>query len=339
MRAYHAAASRQRAAACCGGRALSRNATAPASFSRSGHPTPHSRTQHAWTQESDAFGGPALLPAGIAGSRAAGEAFRRRYLQHPDCTAAGNGGNGSSTAATRAATRTAGTNTCLSVEGAEGYGLLGSRGAGFTNYNLLARSSGLDRTLSTAAAFLSAAFPATPSAGAAAAATDGNSGSGGAASAGRAPPVYSAPDADDWAVRAYTKCPAYEARLRAWLASDAGFAAKERATAALREGIGALQEGLDVSLANWWNGARGGGRGGTVCLGLSPSASLLLLPLGAWRCALINNHPKHLSTPIFPKRSLRRAQRLEQVRRRRPGAQRDGGAAQGGESGGSLCAL
>jgi hypothetical protein len=132
--------------------------------------------------------------------------------------------------------------------------MLGSPGAGFSNYDTLITSSGLDRTLLSAAAFLEGAFFAGPAA---------------AAAAGPAPPqrapVYSSPDRGDWRIRGYTKCPAYEARLLAWFASDE-FTSKEAASAALRQAVGALKPGLDVSLKNWWNGgpARGWGGGGVV---------------------------------------------------------------------------
>lgn len=172
-------------------------------------------------QESEATGGPTLLPQGIQGSTAAGAAFRDRYLAHPSC---------------------ARDFTCLSAPGREAYGLVTSPGAGFSNYDTLARSSTLDRTLRSAAAFLSGAFP------------PGAAAPGGLAEAvvSQLPPVYSVADSEDWVVRAYTKCPAYQSRLEAWFASPE-FAAKQEETRALREGITAAAPGLNVALENWWN--------------------------------------------------------------------------------------
>jgi hypothetical protein len=46
-------------------------------------------------------------------------------------------------------------------------------------------------------------------------------------------PVYSVPDSEDWRIRGYAKCPAYQQRLAAWINSDA-FERKEQETAALR---------------------------------------------------------------------------------------------------------
>lgn len=68
-----------------------------------------------------------------------GAAFRERYLAHPSCQT---------------------TDTCLSAPGAENYGLLGTPGVGFSNRDTFVLSSGLDRTLLSAEAFLSGAFPA-----------------------------------------------------------------------------------------------------------------------------------------------------------------------------------
>lgn len=46
-------------------------------------------------------------------------------------------------------------------------------------------------------------------------------------------PIYSISDSEDWRIRGYSKCPAYQQRLSAWLKSDA-FKQKEQETAALR---------------------------------------------------------------------------------------------------------
>jgi hypothetical protein len=48
--------------------------------------------------------------------------------------------------------------------------------------------------------------------------------------------VYSSPDSEDWRIRGYTKCPAYQKRLSAWLSSDA-FKQKEADTQALRQKV------------------------------------------------------------------------------------------------------
>jgi hypothetical protein len=109
-------------------------------------------------------------------------------------------------------------------------------------------SSGLDRTLLSAGAFLEGAFPA------GAADVAGPEGPAAAAPPPPRPPVYSSQDRGDWKIRGYTKCPAYEARLTEWFASDE-FKAKEAASAGLRAAVGGLNPGLDVSLKNWWNGA------------------------------------------------------------------------------------
>lgn len=153
--------------------------------------------------------------------------------------------------------------TCISADGSEGYGLPGEPGAGFSNYDTLARSSGLDRTLKSAAAFLSGAFPsAGPSSG----------GDGGGA---QLPPVYSSPDDDDYVIRGYTKCPAYERRLEAWYASPE-FVAKEADTKDLRDQIKAAAPNLDTNLTNWWNGAR-------ACVGGHPGvAAQRATRSGAW---------------------------------------------------------
>jgi hypothetical protein len=52
----------------------------------------------------------------------------------------------------------------------------------------------------------------------------------------QAVPVYSTSDSEDWLIRGYSKCPAYQKRLAAWLRSDA-FKQKEEETAALRQKV------------------------------------------------------------------------------------------------------
>ncbi|KAF8071018.1 Acp2 [Scenedesmus sp. PABB004] len=169
-------------------------------------------------KESEATGGPTLLPQGAAQCAAAGRAFRARYLAAGSCGAAG---------------------TCLPPErGAEAYGVLGGPGVGFHNYNTFAASSSLDRTLKSAAAFWAGAFPAA---------------AGNASQPALSVPVYTdGADVDDWRVRGYTKCPSYARRLESWLGS-AEFRAKEEDTASLRAAVQALAPQLNTSLANWWN--------------------------------------------------------------------------------------
>lgn len=48
--------------------------------------------------------------------------------------------------------------------------------------------------------------------------------------------MYSSSDSEDWLIRGYSKCPAYQKRLAAWLKSDA-FKQKEEETAALRQKV------------------------------------------------------------------------------------------------------
>lgn len=65
--------------------------------------------------------------------------------------------------------------------------------------------------------------------------------------------MYTRADSEDTLIRAYAKCSAYQARLKAWFDSEE-FRAKEAESAALRNEVGALTQGaLDVSLKNWWN--------------------------------------------------------------------------------------
>lgn len=49
--------------------------------------------------------------------------------------------------------------------------------------------------------------------------------------------MYSISDSEDWKIRGYSKCPAYQKRLAAWLQSDA-FKQKEEETADLRRKVG-----------------------------------------------------------------------------------------------------
>jgi hypothetical protein len=119
----------------------------------------------------------------------AGNGFRDRYISPLTCANATQG--------------------CLSQHGLNtNYGLVGTPGVGFTNYNTLANSSALDRTLATAHGFLSALFPAPDS---------------------FPVPVYSVAEAEDIKIRGYTKCPNYQKGLQEWY-SSAEFLSKEHDT-------------------------------------------------------------------------------------------------------------
>lgn len=86
--------------------------------------------------ESDANAGPTLLPQGRAQVNAAGTAFRRRYIDPATCNT-----------------------TCLASANATLYGVFGTPSTGFTNYNTLVRSSGLDRAVLSANGFMAGVFP------------------------------------------------------------------------------------------------------------------------------------------------------------------------------------
>lgn len=105
--------------------------------------------------ESDANGGPTLLPTGRTMTNAAGAAFRQRYIDPSTCRS-----------------------TCLGVaSNGTLYGVFGTPGTGFTNYNTVVgraacwlatgnlsshaqvRSSGLDRAILSANGFMTGVFP------------------------------------------------------------------------------------------------------------------------------------------------------------------------------------
>jgi hypothetical protein len=153
-------------------------------------------------RESDAAGGPTLLLAGRQQCHAAGRAFRARYISRPSCAAAAPP-------------------LCLSAPGAEQYGVINSRGVGFHNYNTVANSSALDRTIMSAGAFLAGVFAASAA---------------GSSGGGQVVPVYSVSEGNDWLIRGYAHCPAYRRRLSAWLAGQE-FAAQADATAQLRSKV------------------------------------------------------------------------------------------------------
>ena len=90
-------------------------------------------------------GGVTLLPVGQRQCYNAGASFRARYLDAATCSAGGGG---------------APSDTCV-VSGRSGggggpprYGLVSAANASWSNFNLLARSSALDRTLLSARSYL-----------------------------------------------------------------------------------------------------------------------------------------------------------------------------------------
>ena len=176
--------------------------------------------------ETGVFGGPTLLPQGRKQCYQAGQTFRARYLDLTTCNT---------------------TDTCLTQAGATGarYGVIdaSNENANFNNYNSLVNSSALHRTLLSANSFLLGAFS-----------EDENSATKVEPYLTRQiPPVFSTEDGQDWRIRAYTKCPAYDRDLENWFASPE-FREKEAETLPLRTQIGSLVgPSLNVSLANWWN--------------------------------------------------------------------------------------
>mmetsp|Transcript_13596 Transcript_13596/g.29101 ORF Transcript_13596/g.29101 Transcript_13596/m.29101 type:complete len:514 (-) Transcript_13596:767-2308(-) len=175
-------------------------------------------------KENSAFGGPTLLPQGLNQTYSSGVTFRTRYMNASTCT---------------------GTNTCLlgSTSGGR-YGVLNAPGVSFHNYNLLARSSALDRALLSSRGFYAGLFPSSPGL------IPNNNMS---MPDGQQPvPVYSVADVNDYVIRGYTKCPAYDDRLAAWYNTDE-FKRKETETQAFRERVKALAPDMDCNLTNWWN--------------------------------------------------------------------------------------
>jgi len=171
--------------------------------------------------ESDATGGPALLSQGVRQAHSVGSAFRLRYLNATTCAT-----------------------NCLvgpdSLVSEPRYGLINSIQGVFNSYNTLIRSSGLDRTISTARAFLDGVFPSSVALADSTGLPDGQ----------QVVPVYAL--GEDPLIRGYTACPAYIEKLSEWY-SSAEFADKEAATNASRAAVAAVAPQLDVSLANWFN--------------------------------------------------------------------------------------
>lgn len=170
--------------------------------------------------ESDANGGPALLPEGQRQAWNAGTGFLSRYIA---CSTTNQ--------------------TCLNAAHTGMYGLYGAPNISFDNYNTLVRSSALDRTVSTALSFLAGLFPAIPA---------NPSPTRFLPSGAQVLPVYTQEESQDFMIRGYTRCPAYDARLAAWF-NSAEFRSKEAETAQLRSQIQAADPNLNTSLAAWWN--------------------------------------------------------------------------------------
>jgi hypothetical protein len=70
-------------------------------------------------------------------------------------------------------------------------------------------------------------------------------------------PVYAVEEADDWVLRGYTRCPAYQQRLEQWFGS-AEFSQQEQASAALRERVQAVAPQLNTTLQVSGSGRAGG---------------------------------------------------------------------------------
>ena len=64
--------------------------------------------------------------------------------------------------------------------------------------------------------------------------------------------MYTLPEDSDPLIRGYTSCPTYNNRLLDWYTSDE-FNKMSATTEAFRDGIGALDPGLNISLENWYN--------------------------------------------------------------------------------------
>ena len=151
------------------------------------------------------------------------------------------------------------TSTCLlrwlptgSTNG-DNYGLVNASGVGFNNYNVIFRSSVLDRTKQSAVSFLSGVFPALPSQ-----AQQYLVGSY-LPTGAQVIPVYSSADVDanDVTIRAYSSCNTFSNTLSSWYLSPE-FDSKANETLTFRNTI--LQAYItanmtppDTSLINWYN--------------------------------------------------------------------------------------
>lgn len=179
-------------------------------------------------KETDANGGPTLLPQGQRQAYDAGLNFRDRYLNSLACA------NGLS---------------CLDASLADSepeYGVVGSADGIFNNFNTLLRSSSLDRAIMTARSFLDAVFPPINQP------TDTTY----LPDRQQVVPVYSQAADGDAIIRGYTACPAYDNRLLEWYNSPE-FQEKEAESQAFRDAVATqaatIGVKLNTSLTEWWN--------------------------------------------------------------------------------------
>ncbi|GAX74513.1 hypothetical protein CEUSTIGMA_g1962.t1 [Chlamydomonas eustigma] len=192
--------------------------------------------ENPYLNDSDAQGGPALLPQGQRQCYNAGLNYYSRYISNSTC--------GSSTPS-----------TCLlrwfpsGSTGGNTYGVINTSGVGFNSYNTEIRSSGLDRTIQSAISFSSGIFNEPMN----------------ATSTSFLPldqqvvPVFSDVDSNDDTIRAYTKCPTYDNILSNWYNSTE-FLNKSAATQSFRNNIAvqlanfsAAAAAINTSLINWFN--------------------------------------------------------------------------------------
>lgn len=167
-------------------------------------------------KETDAFGGPTLLPQGRKQCFDAGVNFRQRYIDAATCN-----------------------DTCLvPADAGARYGVVNSSNVTFSNYNTLVNSSSLHRTILSANSFFMGVFPPDLT-------QDLYLGF-------QSVPAFTVDDAEDWRIRAYTKCPAYDRALSRWFGSE-DFLAKEAKSKPVRDAVAAASPELNTSLANWWN--------------------------------------------------------------------------------------
>lgn len=178
--------------------------------------------------ESDALGGPTLLPIGARQAYDVGMEFQHRYLNSTTCGSTCIFGRADGTVAPL-------------------YGLINTTQGTFNAYNTLVRSSGLDRTISTARSFLAGSFPPNNNA---TVPSSQYSIDAGLPDGEQVIPVYSL--GEDPLIRSYTQCPTYINRLTVWYSSEE-FLQKSEETNATRSAIAALSPGVNTSLANWYN--------------------------------------------------------------------------------------